>query len=82
MTLDGVPQEGLDELECVDGDIYANVFLTTDILPIDASGLPNNAEPSPHHVLNGIAHVFGADWFLLGGKRWPDLYEVELIPTQ
>jgi glutaminyl-peptide cyclotransferase len=92
VTLDGNPQHGLNELECVDGDIYANVFLTTDILRIDAtgavtavidaSGLPNNAEPDADHVLNGIAHVPGTDRFLLGGKHWPDLYEVELIPAQ
>lgn len=92
VTLDGSPQHGLNELECVDGDVYANVFLTTDILRIDAtgavtavidaSGLPNNAEADADHVLNGIAHVPGTDRFLLGGKRWPDLYEVELIPAQ
>ncbi|RSZ61479.1 glutaminyl-peptide cyclotransferase [Corynebacterium hylobatis] len=92
VTADGLPQENLNELECVDGDIYANVFLTTDILRIDAdgtvtavidaAGLPNNAEPAADHVLNGIAHVPGTDRFLVGGKRWPDLYEVELIPAQ
>lgn len=92
VTVEGEPQEGLNELECVDGDIYANVFLTTDIVRIDASGtvtavidasgLPNNAEPAADHVLNGIAHVPGTNRFLLGGKRWPDLYEVELIPAQ
>lgn len=95
VTLDGVPQERLNELECVDGDVYANVFLSTDILRIDAtdsagtvtavidgSGLPNNATPHPDHVLNGIAHLPGTDRFLLTGKRWPDLYEVELVPAE
>lgn len=100
VTLEGEPQQGLNELECVDGDVYANVFLSTDILRIDArteateateategtvtavidaSGLPNNAVPDPDHVLNGIAHVPGTDRFLLSGKRWPDLFEVELV---
>lgn len=92
VTVEGEPLEYLNELECVDGDIYANVFLSTDIVridatgtvtaTIDASGLPNNSEPASDHVLNGIAHVPGTDRFLLGGKRWPDLYEVELIPAQ
>ncbi|WP_373285116.1 MULTISPECIES: glutaminyl-peptide cyclotransferase [Corynebacterium] len=41
-----------------------------------------STEASPDHALNGAAHVFGTGWFLLGGKRWPDLYEVELIPAQ
>lgn len=92
VTVDGEPQEGLNELECVNGDIYANIFLTTDIVRIDAAGtvtavidaagLPNNAEPAADHVLNGIAHVPDTDRFLLGGKRWPDLYEVVLVPAQ
>ncbi|MDO5671071.1 MAG: glutaminyl-peptide cyclotransferase [Corynebacterium sp.] len=92
VTLDGKEQSGLNELECVDGDVYANVFLSTDILRIDAAGtvtalidasaLPNNAEPDPNHVLNGIAHLPGTDRFLLAGKRWPDLYEVELVPAE
>jgi len=91
VTLDGAPQSGLNELECVDGDVYANVFQSTDILRIDAAGtvtavidgsvLPNDARPNPEHVLNGIAHLPGTDRFLLTGKRWPDLYEVELVPA-
>lgn len=92
VTLDGEPLDGINELECVGEDVYANVFLSTDVVRIDASGtvtavvdasgLPNNAEPDANHVLNGIAHLPGTDRYLLGGKRWPDLYEVELIPAQ
>lgn len=92
VTLDGAGRSGLNELECVGEDIYANVFLSTDILRIgadgavtaviDASGLPNNAAADPNHVLNGIAHLPGTDRFLMTGKRWPDLYEVELAPAQ
>lgn len=95
VTLDGTGQRGLNELECVGGDggdIYANVFLSTDILRIDATGtvtavidgaaLPNNAVPDPDHVLNGIAHLPGTDRFLLTGKRWPDLYEVEFVAAE
>lgn len=105
VTLDGAPARQLNELECVDGDVYANLFLSTDIVRIDmpeagplldaaevapvapvtavidGAGLPNNARPDPNHVLNGIAHVPGTDRFLLTGKRWPDLYEVELVPA-
>lgn len=85
--LDGSPVPDLNELECVDGEIYANVFLSTDILRInptdgavtaviDASALPNNSRPDVNNVLNGIAHIPGTDRFYLSGKRWPDLYEV------
>ena len=48
----------------------------------DLSTLPNNAVPHRDHVLNGIAQVPGTDRLLLSGKRWPDLYEVEVVPAQ
>lgn len=90
VTLDGEPVNGLNELECVDGDIYANIFTTSDIVRIDAatgdvtavidaSVLENNAVPDPNHVLNGIAHIPGTDEFLLAGKRWPDMYRVKFV---
>ena len=70
VTMDGQPVDGLNELECVGGDVYANIFTTTNIMRIDAetgkvtgvidaSGLENNATPDPNHVLNGIAHIPG-----------------------
>ena len=92
VTRDGQPLEGINELECVGDDIYANIFTTTDIVRIDAktgkvealidaSGLPNNATPDPNHVLNGIAHIPGSDnEFFLTGKRWPDMYRVTFEP--
>ena len=92
VTLDGQPVDGLNELECVGDDIYANIFTTTDIVRInaetgqvealiDASSLPNNATPDPNNVLNGIAHIPGSDnEFYLSGKRWPDLYRVTFEP--
>lgn len=91
VTLAGEPVTGLNELECVGDEVYANVFLSTDIMRIDArsgevtavidaAGLPNNATPDPNHVLNGIAHLAG-ERFLLTGKRWPDLYEVRFVPA-
>ena len=87
VTLDGQPVTGLNELECVGDEVYANIFTTTNIMRIDArsgkvtavidaSGLPNNAEPDPNNVLNGIAHIPGTDEFYLTGKRWPDMYRV------
>ena len=92
VTSDGAPVTGLNELECVGDDIYANVFTTTDIVRIDAnsgevtalidaSALPNHASPDPNNVLNGIAHLPGTDEFLLAGKRWPDLYRVTFEPA-
>lgn len=93
VTLNGEPVEGLNELECVGDDVYANVFTTTDILRIDAatgnvtavidaSGVPNNAAPDTNNVLNGIAHIPGTDAFYVTGKRWPDLYRVTFEPAE
>lgn len=87
VTLDGQEVDELNELECVDGQIYANVWFSTDIMRIDpatgtvnavidASGLDNNAAANPDNVLNGIAHIPGTDEYYLTGKRWPDLYRV------
>ncbi|WP_444861404.1 glutaminyl-peptide cyclotransferase [Corynebacterium kozikiae] len=92
VTLAGAPASKLNELECVDTpqgrQVYANVFLSTDILRIDAtsgqvnavidaSTVPNNANPDSNHVLNGIAAIPGEEnRFYLTGKRWPDLYVV------
>lgn len=95
VTMDGKEVTGLNELECVGDDIYANIFTTTDIVRIDAdtgaveaiidaSGIPNNATPDPNHVLNGIAYIpdaqAGEGDFYLTGKRWPDMYRVSFVP--
>ncbi|NLZ58361.1 MAG: glutaminyl-peptide cyclotransferase [Corynebacterium sp.] len=90
VTLDDEPVESINELECVDGMVYANLFTETDIIQfdpatgkvaavIDASNLPNNAAADSNNVLNGIAHIPGTDRFYLAGKRWPDLYEVRFV---
>lgn len=92
VTLDGSPVGNLNELECVDGEVYANIFLDTDIMRIDpnsgevtavidASNIPNNATPDTNNVLNGIAHIPDSDRFYITGKRWPDLYEVRFVPA-
>ena len=92
VTLNGRPLDQINELECVDGQVLANVWFSTDIVRIDpatgevnaiidASGLPNNAEPDPNNVLNGIAHIPGTQEYYLTGKRWPDLYRVSFEPV-
>ena len=91
VTRDGAPLDKLNELDCTDGHIYANRFLTSEIVridaasgnvtdTIDASTLASNAAPDPNNVLNGIAHIPGTDRFIVGGKRWPQLYEVRFVP--
>ncbi|MBC7172462.1 MAG: glutaminyl-peptide cyclotransferase [Polyangiaceae bacterium] len=86
----GRPARHLNELECVEGSVFANVWQTDEILRIDpesgrvtgvlvASGLLPRNEAREADVLNGIAYVPETGRFLLTGKLWPTLFEVEIV---
>jgi glutaminyl-peptide cyclotransferase len=86
VTLDGTPVTELNELECVDGQVWANVWRTDRILRInpadgrvtavvDAAGLLDPARRAGTDVLNGIAAT-GNGEFLLTGKLWPAAFRV------
>lgn len=88
VTRDGRAVPGLNELECVDGAVWANVWPTDTLvridpasgrvnLVVDAAGLRARGIPPSAQVLNGIAHVTG-DEFLLTGKDWPTTFRVRL----
>jgi glutaminyl-peptide cyclotransferase len=92
VTRDGKPVPELNELECVDGLVYANVWQTDDILRIDpkdgrvtavidASGLLTPEERGKADVLNGIAWDPAAKTFLITGKLWPKMFEVQFVPA-
>lgn len=87
VTLEGSPVDNLNELECVDGQVYANVWMSEDILRIDpesgevtavidTASLNHRPYDDPNAVLNGIAHIPGTDEFWITGKLWDDLYRV------
>lgn len=91
VTLAGTPLSQLNELECVDGVVWANVWLTDSIVRIDPtdgrvtgvldlSGIvePDPAEADPSAVLNGIAYDPAAGTFLVTGKYWPELIEIRV----
>jgi glutaminyl-peptide cyclotransferase len=94
VTRDGQPVTGLNELECVDGQVWANVWPTDTIVRIDpsaavvtavvdASGLWSQGSQEPRasgQVLSGIAHVDGQE-FLLTGKKWPSMFRVRIDPA-
>ncbi|WP_072805438.1 glutaminyl-peptide cyclotransferase [Rhodococcoides yunnanense] len=97
VTSDGEPVSNLNELECAeDGSVYANIWQSLDIARIDpatgeitemidASPLWNSMtedERSGADVLNGIAQIPGTDHFLVTGKRWPTMFEVQFTPRQ
>lgn len=88
VTLDGEPLQEINELECVDGQVWANVWQTDRIVRIDpadgkvtavvdASGLLSAAQKPGTDVLNGIASL-GNGEFLLTGKFWPVMFRVRL----
>ena len=82
----------LNELECVETSIYANVWNTDRIVGIDpstgavtavidASGLLSPAERQRTDVLNGIAYDPATKTFLITGKLWPTLFRVRFVPA-
>jgi glutamine cyclotransferase len=84
----------LNELEYVQGQIYANVWQTdwvARIAPetgrvvgwIDLRGLLTAEDRSePVDVLNGIAYDAETDRLFVTGKLWPKLFEIELVSPE
>jgi glutaminyl-peptide cyclotransferase len=88
VTFEGKPLPRLNELECVDGQVWANVFHTDRIVRIDsgtgdvtamvdARRLVDDERRTAEQVLNGIAFA-GGDEFVLTGKYWPTMFRVRL----
>jgi len=90
----GKPVDDLNELEYVDGQIYANIWHSDRIARIspktgkvlgwiDLSGLlPASERSEPEAVLNGIAWDAEHRRLFVTGKLWPKLFEIELIPEK
>ena len=89
------PVTRLNELEYIDGQVWANVWQTDRIVRIDpATGqvtgwldlaglLPDAERPADRGgVLNGIAYDADADRVFVTGKLWPALFEIELLPPE
>ena len=86
---EGEPQPGLNELEWAGGWVYANVWGIDEILRIDPqtgivdgviflSGLLAPDERIRTDVLNGIAYREETNSFLVTGKYWPSVFEIQL----
>ena len=85
------PVMWLNELEYIDGRIWANVYMTDDIViinpkdgqvegVIDCRGLlPDSLRTEDTDVLNGIAYDPDNEKIYLTGKNWPKLYEIKLV---
>lgn len=80
----------INELEYVNGDLYANIWLQQKIAIInpqigmvkgwiDLTGIyqSNNIDK----VLNGIAYDSQTNKLFITGKDWPNLYQITITPT-
>lgn len=91
VTLNEKPIRWLNELEYIDGKVWANVYTTDDIViinpkngkvegVIDCRGLlPKSLRTPDTDVLNGIAYDPQTKKIYLTGKNWPKLYEVRIV---
>ena len=85
------PVRWLNELEYIDGKIWANVYTTNEIViinpkdgkvqgVIDCRGLlPRELYTTQTDVLNGIAYNPEDGKIYLTGKNWPKMYEVRIV---
>jgi glutamine cyclotransferase len=91
VTRDGQPAGGLNELDCVDGEVWAaawpgDQFVRIDPatglvnLVLDASSLWKSDKRTLRQVISGIAHISGQE-FLISGKEWPQSYRVRIDAT-
>lgn len=92
VSYQGHPVEYLNELETINGLIFANIYMTDSIVAInpedgsvvsliDLTGLrPEQNREVQGEVLNGIAYDALNDKLYLTGKKWPNLYEIRLVP--
>lgn len=85
------PVTMLNELEYINGRIYANIWMEETIVIInpqtgyaegwiDLSNLRNPDDQDPSDVLNGIAYDETDDRLFVTGKRWSQLFEIQLVP--
>jgi glutamine cyclotransferase len=85
--------DSLNELELINGSIYANRWYTNEIIKIDTStgyvtgamnltGLLHQYDPTAKFedgaVLNGIAYDSATKKMYITGKDWPRLFEIQL----
>ncbi len=90
VKMQGRPVRLLNELEYIDGKVWANVYTTDLILIIDpesgrveatvdcAGLLPSRLRTPQTDVLNGIAYDPSGGKTFLTGKNWKRMYEIKL----
>ncbi|MDP4210397.1 MAG: glutaminyl-peptide cyclotransferase [Bacteroidota bacterium] len=88
------PVKSLNELEYIDGEVWANIYTTDTIVrinpktgavtgKIDMSGLLKSADRQQNtDVLNGIAYDNQTKRLFVTGKNWPKLFQIALTPKK
>lgn len=90
VTCNGSPVVGLNELEYINGEIYANLWPTNWIAIIspetgevlgaaNLTGILPKADARGVDVLNGIAYDSEGDRLFVTGKLWPKLFLIKLV---
>ncbi len=94
VSLDGEAINYINELEWIEGKIWANVYTTNSIIIIDpATGdvegiinlsdiLPSREIKPTTDVLNGIAYDAERKEIYVTGKNWSRLFKIELIELE
>jgi glutaminyl-peptide cyclotransferase len=94
-VMDGeTPIRWLNELEYIDGEVFANIWHADRIARIDPesgrvtgwidlTGLLRDEDRAGRRVdvLNGIAYDRDSGRIFVTGKLWPVLYEIDLVPV-
>ena len=92
-VFDEGPVTKINELEYINGEVYANIWQEEKIAVInpetgnvtawiDLTGICELEHHGGDNVLNGIAYDQNGDRLFVTGKRWSNLYEIELVPKE
>ena len=95
VTLNGRPLSNINELEYIDGEVWANVWYEDALVRIDpesgeVSSILDLSHLNPFHpaqrdreaVLNGIAVDHRDGRLFVTGKLWPELYEIRVLEEE
>ena len=91
VTLNGIEVNKINELECIDDTILANIWLDDKIIGINSTSgiveffistmnISNIHNLEPNQVLNGIAYIQSTDSYWITGKNWSSMYSVQFTP--
>jgi len=90
---DTAPVTNINELEYINGKIYANIWMEEKIAIINSqtgqvegwinlSGIQERQNQDVKNALNGIAYDAEGNRLFVTGKRWPHLFEIQLTPLE